>query len=407
MSHELRTPLNSLLILAEQLEDNPSDTMTEAQVEYARVILASGRDLLALLNGILDMAKAESGTATVEMSRVSVAELTGTLLREYLHVADGQGLGCSVAIAADVPDAIVTDPQRLRQILKNLISNAIKFTETGDVQLRVAEAETGWNPEIVSLAVAPSVLRLAVTDTGIGITDEQQQRIFDEFAQADGSTSRLYGGTGLGLSISRELVALLGGEITVASTSGEGSTFTVYLPSGRSVAPAVEVPVPVAAHDLQVGGILVPNGTSSGSARLLPSGNVRESLAGTKVLVVDDDYRNVFALSALLERAGATVRVAESGQDAIASLEEDPDVHIVLMDIMMPGMDGYEAMRAMRGREALRSIPIVAVTGKVVPGERQRCIAAGANDYVPKPVDTVDLFNALRPWLLTAAGAAQ
>jgi CheY-like chemotaxis protein len=173
------------------------------------------------------------------------------------------------------------------------------------------------------------------------------------------------------------------------------------------VVPPVDEPAPAVDPRLAVGGVLVPNGTAQGSARLLPSGNLRESLAGTTVLVVDDDYRNVFALSALLERAGATVRVAESGQDAIASLEEDPDVHIVLMDIMMPVMDGYETMRAMREREALRSIPIVAVTGKVVPGERQRCIAAGANDYVPKPVDTVDLFNALRPWLLTAAGAAQ
>jgi signal transduction histidine kinase/HAMP domain-containing protein/ActR/RegA family two-component response regulator len=401
MSHELRTPLNSLLILAEQLEDNPSDTMTEAQVEYARVILASGRDLLALLNGILDMAKAESGTATVEMSRVSVAELTGTLLREYLHVADGQGLGCSVAIAADVPDAIVTDPQRLRQILKNLISNAIKFTETGDVQLRVAVAESGWNVENESLAGARSVIALAVSDTGIGIEADQQRRIFEPFAQGDGSSTRRYGGTGLGLSISRELVGLLGGEITVASAPGVGSTFTVYLPGEGSGTEAGALPaalaLPAASPVARVDD--VPAGDPGRRSEPQWKALDERPFTGVTVLVVDDDFRNVYALTAMLERGGAEVVPAGSGPDAIARLTLAHDIDLVLMDIMMPGMDGYEATRAIRTIDGCASVPILAVTGKVMDGERERCLAAGANDYVPKPVDTRGLLAAIGPWL--------
>jgi signal transduction histidine kinase/ActR/RegA family two-component response regulator len=398
MSHELRTPLNSLLILAEQLADNPSDTMTDAQVEYARVILASGRDLLALLNGILDMAKAESGTATVEMSQVSVAALTDTLLREYLHVAHGQHLGCSVEVAADVPDVIVTDPQRLGQILKNLISNAIKFTESGEVQLRVAVADGGWSVDNESLAGASPVVALAVSDTGIGIEEDQQRRIFEPFAQGDGSSTRRYGGTGLGLSISRELVGLLGGEITVVSAPGAGSTFTVYLPGGGPTAPAGAPPAAAAPPVPPAGDVLLALDAGRPGKRAWEALDERP-FAGVTVLVVDDDFRNVYALTALLERGGAEVIPAESGRDAIARLTISPDIDVVLMDIMMPGMDGYETTRAIRTLDGCASVPILAVTGKVMDGERERCLAAGANDYVPKPVDTRGLLAAIGPWL--------
>jgi signal transduction histidine kinase/HAMP domain-containing protein len=389
MSHELRTPLNSLLILAEQLQANPEHNMTDTQVEYASVIRASGNDLLSLLNSILELAKVESGTVTVEMTDLSIAALRNTLVRDFEHVAQGKGVGYSVDVSDGAPAGLVTDPQRLQQILKNLLANAFKFTEDGEVQVQIGVARQGWNPEIASLATAPSVLAIAVTDTGIGIEQQQQQRIFEAFAQADGTTARRYGGTGLGLSISRELVGLLGGEITVSSRPEQGSTFTVYLPLGLS--PTL-VMAPIAS-----GGR-----TTSRSLAVVepPVYAIDEgSLAGIKILVVDDDFRNLFAMNALLERGRADVSVAENGAEALAALEAKPDIEIVLMDIMMPGMDGYDTIRAIRAIERFVSLPIIAVTGKVVQGERQRCLNAGANDYIPKPVETAQLIAAVTPWL--------
>jgi signal transduction histidine kinase/ActR/RegA family two-component response regulator len=404
MSHELRTPLNSLLILAQQLEDNPDHNMTDAQVEYANVIHASGNELLNLLNGILDLAKVESGTVAADMADVSVRELRGGLLREFEQVAQVRALAYSIDLAPDCPTSFVTDSQRLRQILKNLLANAFKFTEHGNVHVQIGVADNGWSPYTESLANASSVVSLAVSDTGIGISREQQQRIFEAFAQGDGTTARLYGGTGLGLSISRELVGLLDGEITVSSSPGQGSTFTVYLPLVRAAPAASLVPpgtMTVPEHPLA---LVAPSESEVESAgpkldRPRSHGLEVSAIAGIKILLVDDDFRNIFALSALLERGHADVVVAESGLDALATLERSPDIEIVLMDIMMPIMDGYETIRAIRRIDHFRNLAIIAVTGKVVPGERQRCIDAGADDYVPKPVDTAELLAALRPWL--------
>ena len=412
MSHELRTPLNSLLILAQQLEDNPEKNMTETQVEYASVIRSSGKDLLGLLNNILDLAKVESGTVTVEMTGVSIPELRGTLLLEFEQVAAGKDLAYSIDVTADCPKEIVTDPQRLRQILKNLLANAFKFTQHGEVRLQIGVVDEGWSPETVSLVGAPSVVALSVIDTGIGIEDEQQQRIFEAFAQGDGSTARLYGGTGLGLSISRELVGLLGGQLTVASTSGLGSTFTVYLPTGQQpteVAPIVPTrAIPAAPVADRPVSLVAAAGSPAQETAVRPDRGRHVGLddgafVGLKVLVVDDDYRNIFAMTALLERGRADVVVAESGPEALAALERTPDMDLVLMDIMMPGMDGYETIRAIRAFDRFATLPIIAVTGKVVPGERQRCLDAGANDYVPKPVDTAELLTAIGPWMPATA----
>ncbi|MDQ6726680.1 MAG: ATP-binding protein [Actinomycetota bacterium] len=411
MSHELRTPLNSLLILARQLEENPDHNMTETQVQYASVIRSSGTDLLDLLNDILDLAKVESGTVTVEMTQLSVAELRLALLREFDHVAREKGLKYTIDVAADAPAAIRTDPVRIRQVLKNLLANAFKFTESGGVHVDVAIARSGWRATSAALVGASEVVRVSVTDTGIGIAADQQLRIFEAFAQGDGTTARLYGGTGLGLSISRELVGLLGGEIAVTSTRGEGSTFTVYLPSGPA---AVATPVAVAQR-APSSGVLRPTspdrvegGPDPRPGRRLLASPVDVDLNGVRVLVVDDDFRNIFAMTALLERAHAVVVVAESGTDAIAILERTaPAIDIVLMDIMMPIMDGYAAIRAIRAVDRFRSLPIVAVTGKVVPGERQRCLDAGADDFVPKPVDTGELYAVLQPWLPTPAEAGE
>jgi signal transduction histidine kinase/CheY-like chemotaxis protein/HAMP domain-containing protein len=387
MSHELRTPLNSLLILAEQLKDNPEETMTQTQVEYAGVILDSGNELMELLNGILDLAKTESGTVKLERADVSIEELRTALLREFEPVARKQGLDYSIDVAPGVPATIASDPQRLRQILKNLLANAFKFTEHGGVRVEVTVPANGWSPDLKTLAEAPAVLALAVSDTGIGISDDDRDRIFEAFAQVDGTTTRQYGGTGLGLSISRELVGLLGGEITLTSAPGRSSVFTVYLPLEPS---AIVVPIPVAANPPPA--LVIPERDSR-------NGLDDHPCEGLKVLIVDDDYRNVFALTVLLERAHADVIGVESGPDAVLALEQAPDISLVLMDIMMPVMDGYTTIRAIRAMDRFKALPIIAVTGKVVSGERERCLDAGANDYVPKPVDTAALLEAITPWL--------
>jgi signal transduction histidine kinase/HAMP domain-containing protein len=406
MSHELRTPLNSLLMLAEQLEDNADNNMTDTQVEYARVIRRSGNDLLSLLNGILDLAKVESGTITLAMADMPLAQLCEELRSEFGPVARVRELDFSIDIRTGAPEAIVTDEQRLRQILKNLLANAFKFTSHGSVRVGVRDAVGGWSRGITSLADAPAVIALSVTDTGIGIDPAQHEHVFEAFSQGDGSSARAHGGTGLGLSISRQLAGLLGGEITVESALGQGSTFTVYLPtggagSGTHVMPTVREPVQQAAPPRHVPDE-APVGPGAGDPGR--DGTAHESLEGLKVLVVDDDFRNLFAMTALLERLKANVTTAESGSAALDILSET-SVDLILMDIMMPVMDGYDTIRAIRADANWGATPIIAVTGKVVVGERQRCLNAGANDYVPKPVNTADLLISLDPWLRRPAGA--
>ena len=401
MSHELRTPLNSLLILAEQLGDDPGNTMSDTQLEYASVILASGRDLLGLLNGILELAKVESGTVVLEMAEILIEDVRSVLLREFEHVAHAKGLAFSIDIAADVPRTFQSDLQRLRQVLTNLLANAFKFTERGEVQLQVRLANAGWSPDNLALAAAASVLAFTVHDTGIGIEDQEQRRIFEAFAQGDGSTARQFGGTGLGLSISRELVGLLRGEIIVASSPGGGSTFTVYLPlaaSGNAVSPGSAPSAPAAS----------PRALSARARDIRSLHLALEDgrFDGRTILVVDDDFRNIFAMTALLERGNAHVLAAESGADAVAALRARPDIDLVLMDIMMPEMDGYATIRAIRAQPEFTSLPIIAITGKAVDGERERCASAGANDYAAKPVDTEQLLSAIGRWLAPKARSA-
>jgi signal transduction histidine kinase/CheY-like chemotaxis protein/HAMP domain-containing protein len=402
MSHELRTPLNSLLILAQQLKENPDHNMTDTQVEYASVIRDSGNDLLALLNSILELAKVESGTVTLQVNDLFLGQLRVDLLREFEPVAQAKGLSYVVEVAPGSPDAITIDSQRLLQILKNLLANAFKFTERGGVRVGMGLAAKERKHQAVPLQDATPVLAIAIHDTGIGIDVTQQERVFEAFAQGDGTTARLYGGTGLGLSISRELVGLLGGEITVQSTPGEGSVFTIYLPLLRGdtsigAAPATRAIVPQTRSGVAVSeSVMITEG--------LPEPGVAEAfgddgaLSGVKILVVDDDFRNLFAMTALLERADADVIAVESGPQAIDALGRMPDIDLVLMDIMMPIMDGYDTIRAIRLLDAFKELPIVAITGKVMAGERRRCVEAGANEYVPKPVDITSLRTALAPW---------
>jgi HAMP domain-containing protein/CheY-like chemotaxis protein/signal transduction histidine kinase len=681
MSHELRTPLNSLLILAQQLAENSGRNLNDKQVEFANIIHSSGQDLLSLINDILDLSKIESGIVAMEIRRERLGDITDFVEKNFRHVADAKKLRFRIESGPNVPQTMTTDAKRLQQVLKNLLSNAFKFTTEGSVELDISLPEAGWSSDHGILNRASSVIAFQVIDTGIGIPRDKQRLIFEAFQQADGSTARHYGGTGLGLSISRELVRLLGGEIQVQSEPGKGSTFTVYLPvtaatpvppsrtddeepvfggdGGHAIARAVteqlfktgarveELPAGMTddrraiksddrvvlileddlnfarvlldlAHQNGFRGLIALHGenallmarqyrphaitldlglrdmsgwavldrlkhdpetadipvhiisvfedgaergrtegastyltkpvrkealeglfaridafiSTTGGGRLLvieddpvqrenivetvsrngveviavstgreaiealksgvvncvvldlglpdvdghklidqihrlpgmkqlpiivytaaelsinsqtrlrktaksviqktpessallaeevggffsrvraviptatavaeplrPPQAPNVELGGRRALVVDDDVRNIFALTALLERQGMEVLHAESGREAIQLLHENPSVEVVVMDIMMPGMDGYEAMSSIRRIDGLESLPIIALTAKAMKGDREKCLEAGASDYIAKPVDPEQLLALLRSWL--------
>ncbi|HET6579013.1 MAG TPA: response regulator, partial [Gemmatimonadales bacterium] len=658
-------PLNSLLILSQILTENAEGNLMPKQVGFAQTIHSSGSDLLDLINDILDLSKIESGTMAVDIAPVSFGEVRKFVESTFRQLADLKGLRFDVDIAPGLPPALQTDTKRLQQVLKNLLSNAFKFTERGSVSLKAALATGGWSPEQELLNAANAVVAFTVSDTGIGIPREKHGVIFEAFQQGDTGTSRKYGGTGLGLSISRQITRLLGGEIRIVSTPGEGSTFTLYLPLLYPVqpvqAPATEpdrameggvaarvmlspvvehavsddrsaieegdrtlliaeddpafaqilldlardrgfkglvahradralalareyhptavtldlrlpdadgwtildrlkhdpatrhIPVHIISVEenwqrgLRLGALdfltkpatreslsealttlhefidrpvkrllvvedddgvrqsiveLIGNGdvqtttVGTGAAALealqaarydcmvldlglpdmtgfqlitrvkseiglrklptivytgkqltrreeaelgrlaesvvikdassperlldetalflhrvtanLPEGKRRmleqlhrtdPTLTGRTVLVIDDDVRNIFALTTFLERSEMRVVYAESGREGIARLQATPQVDAVLMDVMMPEMDGYETMRAIREMPKFRHLPILAVTAKAMKGDREKCIEAGASDYIAKPVDMDQLLSLLRVWL--------
>ena len=665
MSHELRTPLNSILILGQQLGDNTTGNLTQKQVEFAKNIHSAGSDLLNLINDILDLSKIESGTVTVEAEEMTFVALRESVERNFKHIAEQKSLPFHLEFESSLPRAFTTDPKRLQQILKNLLSNAFKFTSHGHVAMNVRLVNEGWTPDHPVLSRAHTVMALSITDTGIGIAPEKQKLIFEAFQQADAGTSRKYGGTGLGLAISRELATLLGGEIKLTSEPRQGSTFTLFLPlvytgpssteirptttqSGGSQAPSLTI-LPVVseekiaddrdsvkdgdlvvliveddahyarvllglARDKGFKGIVATRGkqaldlaleylpaaitldiflpdmlgwtvlnnlklnpktrhipvqiisleeerqhglahgafsymvkpvtteglescfdrirnfitphlkrllvvedneiesrsitelllhddieiinVGTGAAALdalrtqsfdccvldlrLPDmsgfelldqvkadptlGNVpivvftgkdlsteeerrlkvvaksvvlkdvqsperlfdetalflhrvvadlpepkqqllerlhqsNEALRGHKVLVVDDDARNIFALTTVLENQDMDVISATNGRHAIDIIENTPDLSVVLMDIMMPEMDGYTTIREIRKQPEFRSLPILALTAKAMKGDREKCLEAGASDYVAKPVNTEQLLSMLRVWL--------
>jgi len=502
---------------------------------------------LKLINDILDLTKIESGTVALEITDWPLSELPPLLERTFRHVADATQLGFTIDLEPGLPGTIPTDPQRLQQVLNNLLSNAFKFTEKGRVEFRAELATSGWSPGHEALNRAGSVIAMSVTDTGIGIPTAQQQTIFEAFAQGDGTTSRKYGGTGLGLSICRELTRLLAGEITLESQPGVGSKFTLYLPiaspvvawsgtaadaksngsvdggakssalklapisaetshkpasavidrphaavatrnvlvvedepaqrelivnliepiatataavaTGEEALAALEAEkfdcividlglpgrsgwqvidhvrarkrlrsTPVLVYTTQmltrkeelklgratktivvkelgsperlrdeVAGILNMDSTDAiADGGSIP---VEISLAGKKVLVVDDDIRNIFALTAVLERQGMDVTSVNSGGEALETLSQTADIDIALVDVMMPEMDGYATMSRMRSHDSFKDRPIIALTAKAMKGDREKCIEAGASDYIAKPVVSSHLVAMLRSWL--------
>jgi signal transduction histidine kinase/DNA-binding response OmpR family regulator len=545
MSHELRTPLNSLLILSKLLSDNTHGNLNEKQVEFARTINSAGSDLLNLINDILDLSKVESGTVTIEVGEMPMRDLKLHMERTFRQLAADKGLDFNVQLAAKLPEAIRTDEKRLQQIVLNLLSNAFKFTSKGSVTLGARCVEKGWSLDHPVLRNVNRAVEIAVTDTGIGIPQEKQKLIFEAFQQADGTTSRKYGGTGLGLSISREIARLIGGELRVRSTPGEGSTFMLYVPleiepaaaviggmtarydnSGAIVPSALPTGFEVnddrddlgkdpfvliveddpafatilldLAHEAGLKGVVstAGAGTLAMARKLQPSAitldlgladidgfvlldllkhdpdtshipihvisgvdrigsvmgmgafgvtgkpadhaellrvfaSLREAtanqkprrrkrispadspasrpapeLAGARVLIVDDDIRNIFSLTSVLESHDVEVLHAESGKDGVLILEQTPGVDVALIDIMMPDMDGYETMKRIRERPELIDLPLIAVTAKAMKGDRQKCLDAGASDYIAKPVDIELLLALVRVWVTRGRQAA-
>ncbi|WSQ14468.1 HAMP domain-containing protein [Streptomyces sp. NBC_01231] len=555
MSHELRTPLNSLLILAQLLAQNPSRNLTPKQVEYAGIIHSAGSDLLQLINDILDLSKVEAGKMDVAPEVVSLRQLIDYVEATFRPMTTQKSLDFTVTTAPGAPADLLTDESRLRQVLRNLLSNAVKFTEQGSVELRVEPAADDEVPQ--GVLRNSTLVAFRVKDTGIGIPEQQLETIFGAFQQADGTTSRKYGGTGLGLSITREIAHLLGGAVTVDSTPGQGSTFTLFLPvarpdfeelvssdpplekapdtaldphalrgrqaaglpagagerrrrllvveersrglltlvaesvvadvahgrDGSGAGAAVDIITAVGAQEaagaladepyhcvvLELGmpdgeasrflealqgdsalasvPVLVHSGhradlateetlrsrAAGGALEFLSSLDelrerialhlsaeepgdvlslvraeepqqltphaVDDSFAGRTVLVVDDDARNLFALSGILELHGFRVLHADNGRKGIEALVDNPDIALVLMDVMMPEMDGYTATAEIRRMPQYVGLPIIAVTAKAMPGDREKSLASGASDYVTKPVDTRDLIACVRRWL--------
>jgi HAMP domain-containing protein/signal transduction histidine kinase/CheY-like chemotaxis protein len=410
MSHELRTPLNSLLILSDQLCKNSEGNLTSRQVESAKTIHLSGNDLLMLINDILDLSKIESGTVAVDVSELRMEDLQRSVDRSFRHVAEAKHVDFEIVAEQPLPKTIVTDVKRLQQIIKNLLSNAFKFTHHGSVSLTVSVATSGWARDNEELNRAGQVFAFAVSDTGIGISPDKQQIIFEAFQQADGSTSRKYGGTGLGLAISRELARLLGGEIRLISAPSRGSTFTLYLPQthnlsragrhARNLAGIAEASPPAAwvpsefadlrpsyppapaqldasaSRDAEV--FLAPNPAEDDRADILLSDKV--------LLVVENDLAFAKVLQQAARRNGFKVLVSTSGASALA-MTRDYQPAVITLDIFLPDMEGWRILERLKTDLATRHIPICVVS---TDDSRQRALNAGAVGFLTKPFQSID-----------------
>lgn len=374
MSHELRTPLNSILLLSEMLTDQENSHLSDEEKEFAKVIHSSGQDLLELINDILDLSKIETGKVNIEFSDVNISELPKILKANFAHFAKQKDLTYHIEILGEIPKLFFTDELRLRQILKNFLSNAFKFTEQGKVEVRIQSAAL-ITEEMQK--VSDDWLEIAVEDTGIGIPKEKHSIIFESFHQVDGATVRKYGGTGLGLAISKEYAKLLSGFIQVESEEGIGSTFKLYLPNMRQCQENIEA--------------------VKGSLAVQPEEKAN-IFQGKKILMIDDDRRNIYSMRTLLESKGAIVTSGESGLECLQKLQYNTDYDAVLMDIMMPGMNGYEVIQIIREQMNL-DLPIIAITAKAMEIDRDQCMKVGASDYISKPLNMEQLLSILRVWL--------
>ena len=410
MSHELRTPLNSLLILSDQLSHNTEGNLTSRQVEFARTIHSAGNDLLMLINDILDLSKIESGTVVVDVGELHFDELQQYVERNFRHVAEAKNVGFVVMQGAQLPRSIVTDAKRLQQILKNLLSNAFKFTHRGQVTLTIDHADGGWGPENEELERAHEVLAFSVNDSGIGISPEKQQIIFEAFQQADGSTSRKYGGTGLGLAISRELAKLLGGEIRLVSAPGKGSIFTLYVPQtyigSRSTRQrtAAEMLALAKAPNVELNELFVDSAIhiplnisnlvdepEEEPTTLNEAQDDRDSIQPDDyvVLIVENDlaFARVLLESARQKGFKGLVTTLASGALALAR-DFEPDA--VTLDLFLPDMNGWRVLNRLKNHVSTRHIPVCVIS---TDDARGQALEAGAAGFIAKPLQSKQLLD--------------
>jgi signal transduction histidine kinase/DNA-binding response OmpR family regulator/HAMP domain-containing protein len=396
MSHELRTPLNSLLLLSDKLAKNPEGNLSLRQVEAAKTIHASGNDLLALINDILDLSKIESGTVVADISELRLLDLQRYVERTFRHVAEAKQVEFDVHLDPHVPRTMLTDIKRMQQIIKNLLSNAFKFTHEGSVSLTITPATGGWSSDHEELATAEQVIAFAVTDTGIGIAPDKQQIIFEAFQQADGSTSRKYGGTGLGLAISRELSKLLGGEIRLTSTPGEGSTFTLYLPvvqTGRAPRTVRPAPAPMEPRPLPVPKVPVAPLYSEempGSSRNEANDDRAHIHPGDRtLLIVENDLEFAKLLLEAARRQGFKGLVSATAAAAISLIKEYMPT-MVSLDIFLPDMPGWRVLDRLKADLSTRHIPICIVS---TDDSRDRALSSGAIGFISKPVASTEVID--------------
>ena len=390
MSHELRTPLNSILILGQQLTDNPEGNLSPKQVEFARTIHGAGTDLLNLISDILDLSKIESGTVTVDAEEVFFANLVDMVARPFRHEADNRQLSFEAHVDPNLGRSITTDSKRLQQVLKNLLSNAFKFTAQGGVRLNVALASGGWSSEHPVLSQSPAVVAFEVTDTGIGIPFEKQKIIFEAFQQADASTSRKYGGTGLGLAISRELATLLGGEIHLRSAPDAGSTFTLYLPI-KYVGPNATQPGTATVLPISTTGAPAPHVVSDRPIEPIPDDRMDIQPGDAILLIVEDDPHYARILVDLARDKGFKALLAMRGDDAL-NLGKQYQPTAVSLDVFLPDMLGWTVLSQLKQNPLTRHIPVQIIS---LDEDRQHGLARGAFAFVNKPTTREGIEEAL------------
>nr|WP_292443756.1 HAMP domain-containing protein [Methylibium sp.] len=419
MSHELRTPLNSLLILSDQLCKNPGGNLSPKQVEFSKTIHSSGNDLLMLINDILDLSKIESGTVAVDVSELRLDDLHRSVERSFRHFAESKHVDFVVDVEQPLPRTMVTDVKRLQQIVKNLLSNAFKFTHQGQVAFSIAVAESGWSLDNEELGRASQVIAFSVSDTGIGISPDKQQIIFEAFQQADGSTSRKYGGTGLGLAISRELARLLGGEIRLASAPGKGSTFTLYLPQSYNPSRSARHVRLIGGDEFRDSGLaplaesgrkelrrLTPSALAispdeafdneAGNADAMAALNVADddrsgiSTGDRVLLIIENELSFAKVLLEAARQNGFKGLVATTGAGALTMTREfHPSV--ITLDIHLPDMQGWRILDRLKGDLVTRHIPICVVS---TDDSRERALQAGAIGFLAKPLQSRDAVDA-------------
>src|SRR6202030_3800111 len=384
MSHELRTPLNSILILGQQLTENPEGNLTLKQVEFARTIHGAGTDLLNLISDILDLSKIESGTVTVEAEDILFSNLLEMVARPFRHEAENRQLSFDVHLDLNLGRTVTTDSKRLQQVLKNLLSNAFKFTAQGGVRLNVSAAVGGWSAEHPVLSQAPAVVSFEVADTGIGIPVEKQKIIFEAFQQPDASTSRKYGGTGLGLAISREPSNLLGGEIHLRSSPGVGAPFTLYLPIKYTGATNAGRVSPITSAPSVPGLAFHAPGLSDRPVETIPDDRLEIEPGDATLLIVEDDPHYARVMVDLARDRGFKVLVAMRGADAL-DLARQYQPTAVSLDVFLPDMLGWTVLSQLKQSPLTRHIPVQIIT---LDEDRQHGLARGAFSFVTKPTTT-------------------